>query len=143
LVISDFYYSRAPAPELGLAAHVTIAEPFRLSLPRPTRSHFYLDIDFSAFTPPRAGAVEAVVALEPPAAPAVEIGRFVPFPAEAFNAENRASWRGFRLDATSIVSKWPVDWPLALVIRLQPLGSGEDNVGAASLTIARVAFADN
>jgi hypothetical protein len=89
-----------------------------------------------AYTPPRRGAVEAVVALRAgDSGKEVEVGRFAVFPSEPFLATAASQQRAYRFDATAALNALGGDQPFA-VVKLAPFDPAMP-ADDAQLTIAR------
>jgi hypothetical protein len=101
-----------------------------------------LDINVTAFRPPRRGAVEAVVTFQENKAGGreVDVSSFSIFPAKKFKASKPDDERGFRLDATQALADLGVDNTAVKVkVRLVPLHDGQSAAGA-KLTLGKVRF---
>jgi hypothetical protein len=133
----------APAPVAPPAAAVTATAkgPATLLLDRQAaKNEAFLDLNVRAFTPPKRGAVEAVVTLEEnkDGGREVELGSFTIFPAKKFEAKKADDERGFRLDATQALADLGADAAAVKVkIRLAPLHVGQSTHGA-KLTLGKV-----
>jgi hypothetical protein len=80
-----------------------------------------LHVWIRSYTPPRRGAVEAVVSLVS-GDREIEVGRFVVFPSEPFAASATREERGYSFDAREAVNRLGRDAaPLIARIRLAPL----------------------
>ncbi len=102
----------------------------------------FLDLNVRAFTPPKRGAVEAVVTLEEnkDGGREVELGSFTIFPAKKFAAKKPDDERAFRLDATEALADLGADNATVKVkVRLAPLHEGKSATGA-KLTLGKVQF---
>jgi len=115
------------------AAMLVVARPSSLA-------DIFLDVWVKSYTPPRRGAVEAVVSAGPAGGDAVEIGRFTFFPAGPFNAANERAQRAYRFNATALLHRLkPGD---ASVMVQVALISTEDKISSqgAALTLGKAAF---
>jgi hypothetical protein len=109
---------------------------------RAAGSGAFLDLNVRAFTPPKHGAVEAVVTLEEnkDGGREVELGSFTIFPAKKFEAKKPDDERAFRLDATDALADLGTDNAAVKVkVRLAPLHEGKSAHGA-KLTLGKVQF---
>lgn len=95
----------------------------------------FLDLYVRSYSPPRRGAVEAVVTLGP-AGNEIEIGRFAVFPSEPFLATNPAEQRAYRFDATAALAAYQ-GRPLVGQVRLLPVDPAISAEGA-QLGLSRV-----
>jgi hypothetical protein len=94
-----------------------------------------LDFYMSAYTPPRRGAVEAVVTLGPTGSE-MEIGRFTVYPSEPFLAACPNEQRAYRFDASAALAAYQGQ-PLVAQIRLVPMDDKLSSEGA-QLKLSRV-----
>jgi hypothetical protein len=133
------------APVVPPAADVTATAkgPAMLLVDRQaTGSGAFLDLNVRAFTPPKHGAVEAVVTLEEnkDGGREVDLGSFTIFPAKKFEAKKPDDERAFRLDATEALADLGADNATVKVkVRLTPLHVGK-SVAGAKLTLGKVQF---
>jgi len=124
----------AAAPAANLAA--TPDKPARVPLPANRAANAVLvDLYARAYTPPKRGAVEAVVSVGPEGQ-GMEIGRFAVFPAEPFLAANPQDQRGYRFDASAALAAFK-DKPLVVEVKLVPTDAKVLPEGAM-LTLSRV-----
>jgi len=101
-----------------------------------------LDLNVTAFRPPRRGAVEAVVTLQENKVGGreIDVGTFSIFPAKKFKARGPADQRGFRLDAMQALADLGLDsTAVRVLVRLMPLNDGQSAAGA-KLTLGKVQF---
>jgi hypothetical protein len=133
----------APVVPLATEATATDKGPATLLVDRQTAgSGAFLDLNVRAFTPPKRGAVEAVVTLEEnkDGGREVELGSFTIFPAKKFHAKKPDDERAFRLDATEALADLRTDNAAVKVkVRLAPLHEGKPATGA-KLTLGKVQF---
>jgi hypothetical protein len=135
----------APVPLVPTAtgATATAKGPATLLVDRQAAgSGAFLDLNVRAFTPPKHGAVEAVVTLEEnkDGGREVELGSFTIFPAKKFEAKKPDDERAFRLDATDALADLGADNAAVKVrVRLAPLHQGKSASGA-KLTLGKVQF---
>lgn len=132
----------APAPAVPPAeATATARGPATLLLDRQAeKNEAFLDLNVRAFTPPKRGAVTAIVTLEEnkDGGREVELGSFTIFPARKFEAKKAGDERAFRLDATQALADLGADAAAVKVkIRLAPLHEGQSTQGA-KLTLGKV-----
>jgi hypothetical protein len=113
----------------GKAAVIPVMPPARV----PERLFF--DLWVRAYTPPKRGAVEAVVTLGK-GERGIEIGRFAVFPSEPFVATDASQQRAYRFNATSAVAAFRGDRELTAQVRLVPVDERVP-VEGAQLTIER------
>jgi hypothetical protein len=132
----------AVAPPAGEAT-ATARGPATLLVDRQAAgADAFLDLNVRAFTPPKRGAVEAVVTLEEnkDGGREVDVGSFTIFPAKKFEAKKPDDERGFRLDATQALADLGADNAAVKVkVRLAPLHEGQSATGA-KLTLGKVQF---
>jgi hypothetical protein len=109
--------------------------------PPQVTSGVFLEVGVRAYTPPRGGAVEAVVTLSAGAgAVEQEVGRFSIFPDEPFLADDIRQQRIFRLDATAALAALrSTSGPLEVKVHLAPLDPAISS-SDATLTVGRVVF---
>jgi hypothetical protein len=135
--------TEAPAPAPADVTTATATTPAAVVIDRQAgATDVLLDLNVTAFRPPRRGAVEAVVTLQENKAGGREanVGSFSIFPAKKFKASGPADQRGFRLDATQALADLGVDMtPVKVKVRLMPLHDGESAAGA-KLTLGKVQF---
>jgi hypothetical protein len=101
-----------------------------------------LDLNVTAFRPPRRGAVEAVVTLQENKAGGreIDVGSFSIFPAKKFKASGSADQRGFRFDAMQALADLGLaTTAVKVLVRLMPLNDGQSAAGA-KLTLGKVQF---
>ena len=125
-------------PAAAQAANLTAVPDKPAALPVPASraaNAVLLDFYMRAFTPPRRGAVEAVVSLGPTGSE-MEIGRFTVYPSEPFLAASPNEQRAYRFDASAPLAAYRGQ-PLVAQIRLIPI---DDKLSAegAQLTLSRV-----
>jgi hypothetical protein len=116
----------------------TPAKPATIPVTLPARlpERIFLDLWVRAYTPPKRGAVEAVVTLGK-GDRGVEVGRFAVFPSRPFLATAASQQRAYRFDATAALAAFPGERELTVHVRLVPIDEKVPAEGA-SLTIARV-----
>jgi hypothetical protein len=124
----------AAAESANLAA--TPDKPASVPLPATRAPNaVLLDLYVRAYTPPRRGAVEAVVSLGP-SGTEMEIGRFAVFPSEPFQAASPNEQRAYRFDASATFAAFQ-NRPLTVQVRLVPTDAKIPPDGA-KLTLSRV-----
>ena len=124
----------AAAQETNLVA--VPGKPASVALPASRAANaVLLDFYIRAYTPPRRGAVEAIVSLGPSGSE-MEIGRFAVFPSEPFAAANPRELRAYRFDATAALAAYKGQ-PLVAQIRLVPIDDKISPEGA-ELALSRV-----
>jgi hypothetical protein len=127
------------APAAAAEAVTTTKTPAELTIAAPSApTDGYLAIGVTSFTPPRQGAVSAVVSLVDSAGRKYEVGRFSIFPSEPFVAKGPAEERAFLLDAREAL-RAASKGPLKVVVQLTPDVAGGE-VADAALTVGRAAF---
>jgi hypothetical protein len=127
-----------PMTAAGQAANLVAMPGKPASLPLPaTRAPnaVLLDLFVRAYTPPRRGAVEAVVSLGPTGSE-MEIGRFAVFPSEPFLAASPDQQRAYRFDASAAFAAFQ-NRPLTVQVQLVPTDEKIAPEGA-KLTLSRV-----
>jgi hypothetical protein len=135
----------APAAPVPRATEATATDKGPATLlvdSQAAGSGAFLDLNVRAFTPPKRGAVEAVVTLEEnkDGGREVELGSFTIFPAKKFAAKKPDDERAFRLDATEALADLGADNAAVKVkVRLAPLHEGKSATGA-KLTLGKVQF---
>jgi hypothetical protein len=133
----------APVVPPAVEATATAKGPATLLVNRQAGgSGAFLDLNVRAFTPPKHGAVEAVVTLEEnkDGGREVELGSFAIFPAKKFEAKKPDDERAFRLDATEALADLGTNNAAVKVkVRLAPLHEGKSAHGA-KLTLGKVQF---
>jgi hypothetical protein len=131
----------APAPAAVTTA--TATTPATVVINRQAGgTDVLLDLNVTAFRPPRRGAVEAVVTLQENKAGGreIDVGSFSIFPAKKFKASRPADQRGFRLDAMQALADLGLDsTAVKVLVRLMPLIDGQSAAGA-KLTLGKVQF---
>lgn len=123
------------------AAQDVTATPERaaaLTVTRPPAAAF-LDLWVTAYTPPRQGAVEAVVSIGA-ATTDIEVGRFAVFPAEPFTARQTSEQRAYRFDASAALQSLKRDGAAVTVrVALIPIDDKIPALGA-KLVVGKAAF---
>jgi hypothetical protein len=128
--------TRGAAQTMNLVATPDKAATVQIAQPRKSAGMF-LDLWVKAYTPPRRGAVEAVVTLTA-GGQEVEIGRFAVFPSEPFFATEAWQQRAYRFDATAALAALEArDGPLIVQVRLVPVEASVSPEGA-QLTLSKV-----
>jgi hypothetical protein len=127
--------SPALAQGSNLVATPAKAAIFPVTLPAPMSERIFLDLWVRAYTPPKRGAVEAVVTLGK-GERGIEVGRFAVFPSERFVATDASQQRAYRFDATSTVAAFKGERELTAQVRLVPIDEKVPADGA-QLTIDR------
>ena len=127
-------------PAAAQDAMATVKMPAELTVAAPAaRADGYLDIAVTSFTPPRQGAVSAVVSIVDGDGRKHEVGRFSIFPAEAFVAKTPAEARTFRLDARDALAAVKAKGPLKVLVQLTP-DDGAGETADSAVTIGRATF---
>ena len=119
----------------------TLERAATLTMNRPalTAGNF-LDLWVKAYTPPRQGAVEAVVSLGAPGREPVEVGRFAVFPSAAFTAAEAREQRAYRFDAADALRQLkPGDTAVTVRVELAPI-EGLGQAAGAQLTLSKAVF---
>ena len=128
--------TRGAAQTMNLVATPDKAATVQIVRPR-TSAGTFLDLWVRAYTPPRRGAVEAVVTLTAGGSE-MEIGRFAVFPSEPFFATEAWQQRAYRFDATAALTAFKAgDDSLVVQVRLVPIDAGVSPEGA-QLTLSKV-----
>lgn len=127
--------SPAVAQGANLVATPTKAAVIPVMLPARVPERLFLDLSVRAYTPPRRGAVEAVVTLGK-GERGMEVGRFAVFPSEPFVAAEPSQQRAYRFDANSAVAAFRGERELTAQVRLVPIDEKVPADGA-QLTIER------
>ena len=112
-----------------------------LTIPPPrSPADIFLDLYLKAYVPPRKGAVEAVVSIEPAGGGGVEIGRFTVFPAEPFIVTEPRQQRAYRFDASAAIRTLkPSETAVTVSVALLPLDTKISPQGA-ELTLSKAEF---
>lgn len=133
----------APSPAPGEVVTATAKAAATMVIDRQAGGNdVLLDLNVTAFRPPRHGAVEAVVTLQENTAGGreVDVGSFSVFPARKFRASKPEDELGFRLDAMQALSELGIGTTAVKVkVRLAPLHDGQSAAGAR-LTLGKVRF---
>jgi hypothetical protein len=132
-----------PSPAAPEETTATAKAPATMVIDRQAGGNdVLLDLNVTAFRPPRHGAVEALVTLQEnkPGGREVDVGSFSVFPARKFKASKPDDQRGFRLDAMQALTDLGMDNTAVKVkVRLVPLHDGQSAAGAR-LTLSKVRF---
>lgn len=143
-VVAGLIVSLTGMPVMGQTARLvaTLEKTATLSIVPPrTMMETFLDLWIQAYTPPRRGAVEAVVLLAAASgSQAIEIGRFAVFPSKSFFATKVSQQRAYRFDATATLAALKAgDGPLEVRVRLEPIDTKMSPEGA-QLTLSKAEF---
>lgn len=127
----------APAAAQAVTAQPERAASLTVGWPSAAADTF-LDLWVTAYTPPRQGAVEAVVSIGT-ADRQIEVGRFAVFPAEPFIAKQANEQRAYRFDASAALRTLKRDATVSVRVALIPIDS---NIPArdARLVVGKAAF---
>ena len=127
----------------GAAVTATARAPATMVIGRhPGGAEVVLDLDVTAFRPPRHGGVAAVVTLsqDGDGGRRAEAGSFAIFPARRFKARKPEEVRSFRLDAAPALTGLGLDTTTVRVtVRLDPATEGGSAAGAR-LTLGAARF---
>lgn len=133
----------AAAPGAGAAVTVVAGTPATMVIGRRAGdSEVVLDLDVTAFRPPRHGGVAAVVTLaeDRDGGRQAEAGSFAVFPATTFKATGPADVRPFRIDAAAALTDLGRDTTsVRVTVRLESLTDTSSAAGAR-LTLGAVRF---
>ena len=120
----------------------TLVKPATIPIAAPpqAKSGIFLVVSVRAYTPPRRGAIEAVVTLATGRGIEQDVGGFSIFPNEPFAVADARQERAFRLDATAALAALKSKGDTLLVsVRLASAGPSITS-DAASLSVGRVSF---
>jgi hypothetical protein len=127
------------------ALTATLQRAAVLPIARPRNpNEVYLDLWVKAYTPPRRGAVEAIVTVGPARQKAqIEVGRFAVFPSEPFIATEASQQRAYRFNASAALGALKTeDTDLTIRVALVSLIETAPAEGA-QLVLAKAAFSES